>query len=870
MMDVKEKGNDENYEQSAFEELEKDFQEVLQELVGDKSLEHFRLEYEKLHRALKKSHESEKRLIKKCRELNAEIVANAVKVQTALKLSQEDQSTISSLKREIERAWKMVEASHEKEQRAKDTISNLKHEITQLSKLVEQGAGLSINQENTVNNLVQQKNDLFKHRNMLEGQVLQLTAQNTELHSRVRKLDSEKVQEEAEIKQVKDSLAQKKAEAEANLARKERLDRDLKDLRTALDNRHSDIRHRTAEIDQQTNKIAELEIKVMEHKVAVDQGHAKHQQMEDAINQAKHHHDDEVTARKKNEVEHRSLQQQYDAKCQDVVAAQTKRDKTVANYQKLMRQKEAEDKTRETLEQSKNQLKSDVEALIAEVAVAKRQQESDAKSIVDMLHERDMLTKAVVRSDEQSKKQTDLVGQHEGRANMLEKDVLRWKKALSTTLKRVHELKKQREKNSVELSMSNSRYVTSLEELKARDAELAQLKEQIQYFKEKLKQQKNLYELVRANRNLYSKNYLESQDEIAEMKRKFKTMYHQIEQLKEEIKEKDQQIIKEHVELDKVTKTSDHIQAQLQSAQKSMHSLQNIVDQQRMSVKKLESTISEAEQERQRQKKEFEGVVCERDILGTQLIRRNEELDLLYEKIKIQQSTLLKGEHQYNEKTAVLKALNADVGARKRELYVARESANFIDDLKREVHHLHREVLQEQNKVKALSEELENPINVHRWRKLESSDPATYELIQKVNTLQKRLIAKTQEVVDKDSTIQQKEAEYSDLKTQLARQPGPEVKEHLLTYEEHLREKQGQMSVMTQNLERYQLKASEYRDEADRLTRELQEVKRKFLSQKRQAQASDAKRNAPPPTKVQPILNPNLPRFTGGGFNLSV
>lgn len=33
-------------------------------------MERFRSEYEKLHRALKKSHESEKRLIKKCRELN--------------------------------------------------------------------------------------------------------------------------------------------------------------------------------------------------------------------------------------------------------------------------------------------------------------------------------------------------------------------------------------------------------------------------------------------------------------------------------------------------------------------------------------------------------------------------------------------------------------------------------------------------------------------------------------------------------------------------------------------------------------------------------------------------------------------------------
>lgn len=66
--------------------------------MGDQSLEKFRVEYEKLHRALKKSHESEKRLMQKCRELNAEIVANSAKVTTALKLSQEDKGTISSLK----------------------------------------------------------------------------------------------------------------------------------------------------------------------------------------------------------------------------------------------------------------------------------------------------------------------------------------------------------------------------------------------------------------------------------------------------------------------------------------------------------------------------------------------------------------------------------------------------------------------------------------------------------------------------------------------------------------------------------------------------------------------------------------------------
>ena len=95
-------------------------------------------------------------------ELNAEIVNNAAKVQTALKLSQEDQHTITSLKKEIEKAWKMVDASHEKEVRAKETIQKLKMEIANLSKLVEQGAGLSIGQDNTVQELINLRDDLKK------------------------------------------------------------------------------------------------------------------------------------------------------------------------------------------------------------------------------------------------------------------------------------------------------------------------------------------------------------------------------------------------------------------------------------------------------------------------------------------------------------------------------------------------------------------------------------------------------------------------------------------------------------------------------------------------------------------------------------
>jgi hypothetical protein len=44
------------------------------------------------------------------------------------------------------------------------------------------------------------------------------------------------------------------------------------------------------------------------------------------------------------------------------------------------------------------------------------------------------------------------------------------------------------------------------------------------------------------------------------------------------------------------------------------------------------------------------------------------------------------------------------------------------------------------------------------------------------------LIKKTEEVVEKDVTIQEKEKLYVELKNLLARQPGPEVAEQLSIY----------------------------------------------------------------------------------------
>ena len=60
---------------------------------------------------------------------------------------------------------------------------------------------------------------------------------------------------------------------------------------------------------------------------------------------------------------------------------------------------------------------------------------------------------------------------------------------------------------------------------------------------------------------------------------------------------------------------------------------------------------------------------------------------------------------------------------------------------------MQKELIDEKLKVRGLSEALEDPMNVHRWRKLEGTDSDTYEMITKIQTLQKRLIGKTEEVL---------------------------------------------------------------------------------------------------------------------------
>jgi hypothetical protein len=89
------------------------------------------------------------------------------------------------------------------------------------------------------------------------------------------------------------------------------------------------------------------------------------------------------------------------------------------------------------------------------------------------------------------------------------------------------------------------------------------------------------------------------------------------------------------------------------------------------------------------------------------------------------------------------------------------------------------------------------------------------------------------QVVEKDMLASEKDKLYSELKSILSRQPGPEVAEQLSIQQQALREKTRSMKAMASELNMYQAQVNEARYEMERSTRELQDVKRQYYEQKR-------------------------------------
>ncbi|CAH8544531.1 unnamed protein product [Heterobilharzia americana] len=881
-----------------FEALKNDFDEVLKEIEGNRGLERYKEEYEKLMNAFFRSHDNEKRLMRKCRELKAEIVSNSAKVSQAVKISSEDQGNMTYLKREIEQAWKMVDAAADRETKAHETIKRLKEEIASLSKQLEHG-GVGVIGPESLAELQRQKEKLIKERDehYLDNQKLKEQIEETRNHIVV--YQNELLDAQNKISELTVDIQNKNLEVQKELRKKERMEKDLKQVRTEVETKMEEISLTSASVEKLKQELRTKEEENRATKVSLEQANRHLQITEGKLKdcQAKLEQQIQVTESVTAEVQARTI---------EVKQREEEVQRTKADYNRLLKQTEMAQKKlnqaeeeKVNLEHTRERLRNEIQAYENEMELMRKTHEIDKKACEELGREKETLNKTLTKATAQTAKQANLLKMHEMSKQNLEQEIINYRDEAQKQRKIIYKLERERDRYITEASELTQKVLQNMDDLKFREMQIFENKKKIAEAETKLKQQQNLYEAVRSDRNMYSKNLIEAQNEIIEMKRKLKILSHQIAQLKDDIATRDATLVKETMERQKIEKDKEQLMKDLEKMKAQIIENRAYIEAQEAEESKLLKIVTEADNERVKEKKEHEQVVSERDVLGSQLVRRNDELALLYEKIRIQQSILNKGEAQYNERLNDLNLLKQEVRKLRREKALLQATATKVEDLKVEINRIQRNLLKERSRAKALEEELQNPINVHRWRKLEiyyfdtwrefeflpqGSDPSTYEMIQKIQALQKRLISKTEEVVEKELLIQEKEKIYIELKHILARQPGPEVAEQLNVYQSIIKDKTKQMKAMTAEMNVYESQIAEYKSEIEHLNRELQEVKRNYFKQKRRQQKmnlSNESNNSQKEDKIQRHLQQqrqsilheqpkdSQARFTGGGFKIT-
>ncbi|KAJ3332380.1 hypothetical protein HDU76_000416 [Blyttiomyces sp. JEL0837] len=807
---------------------------------------------------------NEQQLVKKCRDLSVELTANNNKVQAALRLSQADRSTIASMKKELKKAWKLVETGNEKDSRSKDAIARLKIEVDTVKRsggaggaggrggdtdgassggdshaMPGLGGGITkklevqLQQEAIIKRLNKDKEDMAHQYELAQADIKVLKNEVTDLNSKIDQFGHEKAHYEEEMTALKDLLGSKKADQDRDAKAREKLEQILRAANDTINKRDMELATKATEVLKLKEAVLKMESQLKEERSRHEKEAKERDTLLSKIQRLQSDFDEQFSVANKLRSENR-----------DQAELLKKREDELDNFKAEMkssgRAKDVLQKRLKTLETSQEDSKTEMDtlqglthSLAHENDAIKTQLDEALKLVEHITRERDIAQKNFVKATGATQKQLNVVKLADQTKRTLEQEILQYKEEASKMRKLIYALEKDRDRNVNEVTKIEHELNLKEEDIKLKEMMIFDSRKKISDLERKLKEQQSLYENVRADRNLYSKNLIESQDEITEMKRKIKIMSHQIEQLKEEISNKEQDLAKEHFEHQKLDKEKEGLSSQIGKLQIQYEEAIQTIQNRQAEENKLRRIISEADTERIKLKKDYDGVVQERDILGTQLIRRNDELSLLYEKIRIQMSTLNKGEIQYRERVEDIRVLKLEIKKLRRERAILQNETQNVDGLRNEIFRLQREVLKERTRVKVLEEELENPMNIHRWRKLSGSDPTTFELITKIQTLQKRLISKTEEVVEKELIIAQKEKLYREVKEVLQRQPGPEIVEELRIVKDAVKAKMRECKSLASELNMYHAQINEYKYEIERLNHDLQDIKKKYFEQKR-------------------------------------
>ncbi|XP_059166550.1 uncharacterized protein LOC131948864 [Physella acuta] len=309
--------------------------------------------------------------------------------------------------------------------------------------------------------------------------------------------------------------------------------------------------------------------------------------------------------------------------------------------------------------------------------------------------------------------------------------------------------------------------------------------------------------------------------------------------------------------LHEIMRLSEEVYAQKLLVKNFIKSLEN----EKHETAHLIHVLREVDEEHLVLRRNYDKIRTERDFLGALVIKWKTEADLMVKKMNIMKGMLKTGFLEIYGQYQDMRLLKIEIKNLRRKLksYMYTESLN--KELRSELVETTRLLQLEQDKRVAIEQmKLTVP---HLNRYIMHANVSEYEMILKIQKLQKILLTKYTEVEEKDKVIMSRDQEIMQFKILLSRRPGIECGKELYEAKTNIRKKNKEIKALIAELNVAKFDLNEKKETQEKLLEELRTSKEVVAHFKRKSTQ----------TKIVPTIRANLAtknvRFTGGGYQFS-
>ncbi|XP_045075848.1 coiled-coil domain-containing protein 146-like [Coregonus clupeaformis] len=313
----------------------------------------------------------------------------------------------------------------------------------------------------------------------------------------------------------------------------------------------------------------------------------------------------------------------------------------------------------------------------------------------------------------------------------------------------------EREQKSRERHRAEQRYNRIKQELRGKSLVIHELKKQNQEVQSRLSVFAKLYDNIKGDRNKCVNLIQMASQRTAEMREKFKILENEIEILRTNAINKDKLLQKSRLKHFHSHTVRDSLRNDISKVTWVLHEMRQKREEQKLNLGQLTHMINYHEQNLLQMRKSHDNAVQSRNDRGVQLLEREEEMCIFYEKVNVQEGLIRNGDMETQALEEETRCLQMITNEERRQTALSRKLVPCQRSLEGESTMLQIQLSECKERMLELEKALEDPGQENRARELEGNDPSPVELIQKIEQLEVGLAEREELLLEKDLVYEQ-------------------------------------------------------------------------------------------------------------------